>query len=96
VKSSKKCPGFTLAGEAHLQFQAAMKINYSVLNIIDPAKHTQYTDHTYALRHVVGIGASDLFIAKTGVRGANDLVIEAIVPSQTDLGGTVDERSGEG
>ena len=96
MKSSKKCPGFTLAGEAHLQFQAATKINYSVLNIIDPAKHTQYTDNTYALRHVVGIGASDLFIAKTGGRGANDLVIETIVPPQTGLGGTVDERSGEG
>jgi hypothetical protein len=95
VKSSKKCPGFALAGEAHLQFQAA-KINYSVLNIIDPAKHTQYTDNTYAIRYVVGIGTSDLFIAKPGVQGANDLVIETIVPPQTGLGGTVDERSGEG
>jgi class 3 adenylate cyclase len=54
--------------------RAAMKINYSVLEIISPGKQAQYTDNTFELKHVVGIDTSDLFIAKTGVRGANDLV----------------------
>jgi class 3 adenylate cyclase len=54
--------------------RAAMKINFSIRRIIDPAKHAQYPDNTYEIGHVVGVDTSDLFIAKTGVRGANDLV----------------------
>jgi class 3 adenylate cyclase len=33
-----------------------------------------YTNVPYKLRHVVGVDTSDLFIAKTGIRGDNDLV----------------------
>jgi class 3 adenylate cyclase len=33
-----------------------------------------YKDSIYTLKHVVGIDTSELFVAKTGVRGANDLV----------------------
>jgi hypothetical protein len=34
----------------------------------------QYTASDHVLRHCVGIDASTLFVARTGVRGANDLV----------------------
>jgi len=54
--------------------RAAMKIKYSVQEIINPAKRRRYTSNTYELTHVVGIDTSNLFIARTGVRGANDLV----------------------
>lgn len=54
--------------------RAALKIKYAVLEIIKPAEQRQYTQNTYDLRHVVGIDTSELFIARTGVRGANDLV----------------------
>src|SRR5437899_10452025 len=51
-----------------------MKINNSVLQIVNPAKQSKYTNNTYTLKHAIGIDTSDLFVAKTGVRGANDLV----------------------
>jgi class 3 adenylate cyclase len=54
--------------------RAAMKINYAVIQIIDPAMQSQYPGEAYRLKHVVGIDSSKLFVAKTGVRGANDLV----------------------
>jgi class 3 adenylate cyclase len=54
--------------------RAAMKINWAVRKIITPAQKCIYSDKDYVIRHVVGIDTSELFIAKTGVRGANDLV----------------------
>lgn len=35
---------------------------------------TQYPGMGYRLKHVVGIDTSELFVAKTGIRGSNDLV----------------------
>jgi class 3 adenylate cyclase len=54
--------------------RSAMKINYAVSYIVNPAHKGVYKDSVYTLRHVVGIDTSRLFVAKTGVRGANDLV----------------------
>ena len=54
--------------------RAALKINYARVNIINPAIKNQYPEITYELRHTVGIDASKLFVTRTGVRGANDLV----------------------
>lgn len=54
--------------------KAALKLNYIVRDVIMPAKNAQYPDNPYVLKHVVGIDTSELFVAKTGVRGANDLV----------------------
>jgi class 3 adenylate cyclase len=51
-----------------------MKINYAVSYILNPAHKAIYKNSEYNLRHVVGIDTSGLFVAKTGVRGANDLV----------------------
>lgn len=39
-----------------------------------PLMKKQYRDTKFSIRHVVGIDSSDLWVARTGVRGANDLV----------------------
>jgi class 3 adenylate cyclase len=54
--------------------RSALKIHYAVAQIVDPAKQAQYPSNASTLKHVVGIDTSDLFVARTGVRGANDLV----------------------
>ncbi len=55
--------------------KSAMKIRYAVSQIINPAKDKQYpTSSSEPVKFVIGVDDSDLFIAKTGVRGANDLV----------------------
>jgi class 3 adenylate cyclase len=53
--------------------KAALHINYLVSEINKMlAKH--YPNSSYRLRHAIGIDSSSLYIAKTGVRAANDLV----------------------
>jgi len=54
--------------------RAAMKINCAVREVIRPAKAAKWPNDGYVLKHVVGIDASPLFVARTGIRGANDLV----------------------
>ncbi|MDX2074388.1 MAG: adenylate/guanylate cyclase domain-containing protein [Alphaproteobacteria bacterium] len=54
--------------------RAAMKINWAVLNIINPALANTYGVDKYNVKQVVGIDTSKLLVAKTGIRGANDLV----------------------
>ena len=54
--------------------RSAMKINFAVRSIINPARQARYPKNTYVLKHVIGIDTSALFAARTGVRGANDLV----------------------
>lgn len=54
--------------------RSALKINYAAKNIVNPAILAQYPERTFALRHVVGIDTSSQFVARTGVRGDNDLV----------------------
>lgn len=56
-----------------LATRAGLKIYYAIHEIIKPALANRYISN-YDLQHVVGIDASELFVAKTGVRGANDLV----------------------
>jgi len=51
-----------------------MEINYAVQQIINPLMKKQYPNTTYQLRHVVGIGTNELFVARVGVRNDNDLV----------------------
>ncbi|MBK9097958.1 MAG: adenylate/guanylate cyclase domain-containing protein [bacterium] len=54
--------------------RTALKINYSVQYIIPPAMKKVYPDEKYTVSQVVGIDTSNLFIARTGIRGSNDLV----------------------
>lgn len=52
--------------------KAALQINYAVLYIINPALKTFATPYT--VNHSVGVDMSKLFVARTGIRGSNDLV----------------------
>jgi class 3 adenylate cyclase len=54
--------------------RCALKINYLVQEIINPALKDAYPKAEYAVQQIVGIDSSSLFIARTGIRGANDLV----------------------
>ena len=54
--------------------RAALKINYAVQKIINPAIKVQYPNSTYTVKQTVGIDTSPLFVARTGIRGSNDLV----------------------
>ena len=54
--------------------KAALKIYFAVHDIINPAIKKQYPQTTYGISHVTGIDKCKLFIARTGIRGSNDLV----------------------
>ena len=54
--------------------RTALKIRGAVRDIITPAITNQYEEQTYVPHHTVGIDMSKLFVARTGVRGANDVV----------------------
>ena len=53
--------------------RCGLKINAAVQQIINPAIQVQYGSD-FQLRQVVGIDTSKLLVARTGIRGANDLV----------------------
>jgi class 3 adenylate cyclase len=54
--------------------RCGLKINYAVREIINPAIAAQYPKTDFRMRQVVGVDSSSLWVARTGVRGANDLV----------------------
>jgi class 3 adenylate cyclase len=54
--------------------RAALKINYCVREIINPQLKAAYPSTSYEVKQTVGIDTSKLLVARTGVRGANDLV----------------------
>lgn len=54
--------------------RCALRINYAVKKIINPLMKKQYPTKEFSLRQVVGIDTCELFIARTGIRGSNDLV----------------------
>jgi class 3 adenylate cyclase len=54
--------------------RCALKINYAVKNIINPAIKKQYSSSTFQVNQCVGIDVSEVRVARTGVRGDNDLV----------------------
>ena len=53
---------------------SALKINYAVTKIINPILKECYPRTDYLVKQVVGIDTSNLFVARTGIRGSNDLV----------------------
>ena len=53
---------------------AALGINYVKAEIINPAIKKQYPKSSYEVRQGVGIDTGSLYVARAGVRGANDLV----------------------
>lgn len=54
--------------------RAGLKINWAVKNILQIKMKDQYPKTDHVVRHTVGIDTSDLYIARTGIRGSNDLV----------------------
>jgi len=54
--------------------RTSLKINWAVKNIINPAVKEQYSTTSYEVQQTVGIDTSPLFVARTGIRGSNDLV----------------------
>lgn len=54
--------------------RCALKIDHAVVKIINPAIETQFQNTPYRVKHSVGVDTSALFVARTGIRGSNDLV----------------------
>lgn len=54
--------------------RTGLKLNWAVNNIINIRIQSQYPNVSYRIKQTVGIDTSPLTAARTGVRGANDLV----------------------
>ena len=54
--------------------RTALKINWTVKNVVNTAIKKQYPNTSYSVAHAVGIDTGKLFVARTGIRGSNDLV----------------------
>lgn len=65
---------FTGSSKNTTAARTALKINYAVSSIIQPALEAKYSQTKFKLRHVVGIDNSQLRAARIGVKGDNDLV----------------------
>jgi len=54
--------------------RCALKINHAVVKIINEEIKSKYPENPYTVCHAIGIDTSELFVARTGIRGSNDLV----------------------
>ena len=54
--------------------KCALKISWTVKNILRPAIKAKYPKRNYVIKQKIGIDTSELFVARTGIRGSNDLV----------------------
>lgn len=56
--------------------RSALAINHAVVKIINPKIREQYPSlpSDFQIRQAVGIDTSELLVARTGIRGSNDLV----------------------
>jgi class 3 adenylate cyclase len=54
--------------------RSALKINWAVQKVIPPALKKAYPNIAFSLEQAIGIDTSPLFVARTGIRGSNDLV----------------------
>lgn len=54
--------------------RCALKINHAVVYIINPAIKAKFSNTAYSMKHSVGVDTGPLFVARTGIRGSNDLV----------------------
>lgn len=56
--------------------RSALAINHAVINIINPRFREQYPTlaSDFQIRQAVGVDTSELLVARTGIRGSNDLV----------------------
>lgn len=65
---------FVESGRNASAARCALKINYCVVKIINPILEQREPKVGYRVAHAVGVDSSQLFVARTGVRGSNDLV----------------------
>jgi class 3 adenylate cyclase len=65
---------FTGNGKNSNAAKAGLKINWAVKNLLNPKIKTRYPNTSFVIRQAVGIDTSHLFVARTGIRGSNDLV----------------------
>lgn len=54
--------------------KTGLKINCFVRNVLNSSMKTIYPNSDFVIRHGVGIDSGELLVARTGIRGANDLV----------------------
>lgn len=54
--------------------KAALRINWALLEIVNPANERQYGEKGYELKHVIGIDTSAILACRIGVRNENDIV----------------------
>jgi class 3 adenylate cyclase len=54
--------------------KAGLQLKWAAENIITQKITEIYKDVDYKVRHAVGIDTCELFVARTGIRGSNDLV----------------------
>lgn len=54
--------------------KTALRINWAVSQLIQPAVDSQYPSKNFTLRHRVGVDTSEIHVIRAGVRGDNDLV----------------------
>lgn len=54
--------------------KAALKINYAIPNIVNRRLVAAYPTNQFAIDYSIGIDSSKLLVARTGIRGSNDLV----------------------
>jgi class 3 adenylate cyclase len=54
--------------------KTGLQLKWAVDKIISPKIEEVYKDVDYKVRHAVGIDKCEFFVARTGIRGSNDLV----------------------
>ena len=54
--------------------KAALRINWALREIVNPANKKVYADTAYELGHVIGIDTSPILACRIGVRNDNDIV----------------------
>lgn len=64
---------YTGGGKDDRAVRTALKINFAVEDIVNPAIRDLYRRSDYVVRQVVGIDTSNLFVARIGVRGFDEL-----------------------
>ena len=54
--------------------KSGLQLKWAAKEILTPKIKEVYRESSYAVLHAVGIDACELFVARTGIRGSNDLV----------------------
>lgn len=72
---------FIGSGKNSSAAKAALRINWALQYIVNPANQRTYGQNAYSLGHVIGIDTSTVLAARIGVRNDNDLVWVGSAPN---------------